>query len=181
MLVALWVQLALGLLFARAGRDRIKADGPSAPPAVLLVLANAAIITLPVALYFYGVQPAWTWHYLVDPAKVPGLAIIPLVVVHGLVVVGGWYLGAALVRADKGRVHLYALGAAALAAVISVAALFPRLTAASSYRGYAAGVVARPMSVELGWAILVAAVATAAAGAYVVVELSRDSRRVRAR
>ena len=101
--------------------------------------------------------------------------------VHGLVVVGGWYLGAALVRADKGRVHLYALGAAALAAVISVAALFPRLTAASSYRGYAAGVVARPMSVELGWAILVAAVATAAAGAYVVVELSRDSRRVRAR
>ena len=52
MLVALWVQLALGLLFARAGRDRIKADGPSAPPAVLLVLANAAIITLPVALYF---------------------------------------------------------------------------------------------------------------------------------
>ena len=118
----------------------------------------------------------------ISPAtKVPALAIIPLVVAHALVVVGGWYLGAALVRADKGRVLLYALGAAALGAVISVATLFPRLTAASSYRGYAAGVVARLMSVELGWAILVSAVATAAAGGYVVFELSRDSRRVRAR
>ena len=181
MLVALFVQLALGLVFARAGRDRIKADGPSAAPAVLLVLTNAAVITVPVALYFYGVQPAWTWHYLVDPAKVPGLAIVPLVVAHGLVVVGGWYLGASLIRADRARVLLYAIAGAATAALVAAAILFPRLTAASSYRGYQAGVAVRLMSVELGWAILVASLATAVAGGYVVIELSRDSRRVRSR
>ncbi|MBK9037376.1 MAG: hypothetical protein IPL61_40065 [Myxococcales bacterium] len=181
MLVALLVQLALGLVYARVGRDRIRADGPSAPPAILLVLANAAIITVPIALYFYVVHPAWTAHYLVDPAKVPGLAVVPLVVCHGLVVIGGWYLGAALVRADRARTHLYGTIGVAVAAAVAVAALFPRLVAASSYQAYQDGVVGRLMSVELGWAILVSSVATAAAAVYVAIELSRDSRRVRSR
>lgn len=181
MIVALFVQLALGLVFARMGRDRIRADGPTASPAILLVLANAAIITAPIALYFYAVQPAWTWHYLVDPAKVPGLAVLPLVVLHAAVVVGGWYLGAALVRADRARELLYATVASAVGAAIAVAVLFPRLVAASSYPRYHAGFAGRLMSVELGWAILVSAAATVATGGYVMVELARDGRRVRAR
>jgi hypothetical protein len=80
MLVAILVELGLALAFALVARDRIRADGPSAPPAFLLVAAHAAVVTLPVAFYFYAVQPAWTWHYLIDPAKVPALAILPLVV-----------------------------------------------------------------------------------------------------
>ena len=89
MLIAIFAELALGLAFAVAGRDRVRADGPSTSPAILLVLAHAGIITAPIALYFYVAHPAWTWHYLADPAKVPGLAILPLVIGHGLVVVGG--------------------------------------------------------------------------------------------
>lgn len=181
MLVAILVELGLALAFALVARDRIRADGPSAPPAFLLVAAHAAVVTLPVAFYFYAVQPAWTWHYLIDPAKVPALAILPLVVAHGLVVVGGWYLGAHLVRSERRRLHLYLLGAVGLAVVVAVAILFPRLTAASTYRGYQVGAIGRPMSVELGWAVLVATVATIAAAAYVGFELARDGRRVRAR
>lgn len=181
MLVAVLVQLALGLAFAVAGRERLRADGPSSSPAILLVLANAGIIALPIALYFYLAQPAWTWHYLADPAKVPGLAILPLVIGHGLVVVGGWYLGGALVRADRGRALLYGLGATVVAAAVAVGVLFPRLVTASTYAGYKAGASGRLMAVDLGWAILVSSAATAIAGAYVFIELSRDSRRVRAR
>ncbi|MEZ4404059.1 MAG: hypothetical protein R3B06_28820 [Kofleriaceae bacterium] len=181
MLVAALVQFTLGLAFALVARDRIRADGRSAPPAILLVLAHAAVITLPVALYFYVVHPAWTWHYLVDPARVPTLAVVPMTVLHGLVVVGGWYLGAALERRDRHRALRYAVGAGALAAVVAAALLFPRLTTASTYRGYHAGAVGKLMSVELGWAILVAALATIVAGGYVAFELARDSRRVRTR
>lgn len=181
MLIALLAQLALGLAFAIAGRDRIRADGPSTSPAILLVLAHAAIITAPIALYFYVIQPAWTWHYLADPAKVPGLAILPLVISHGLVVVGGWYLGSTLVRADRQRVLFYGLGGTVAAAALAVPLLFPRLIAATTYAGYHRGARGQLMSVEVGWAILVAAVATAIAGGYVFIELSRDSRRVRSR
>lgn len=181
MLIAVLAQLALGLAFAVAGRDRLRADGPSTAPAILLVLANAGIITVPIALYFYVAQPAWTWHYLADPAKVPGLAVLPLVIGHGLVVVGGWYLGSALVRADRQRVLLYALGGTVAAAAIAGGVLFPRLVAATDFAGYRAGARGQLMNVELGWAILVSAAATAIAGAYVFIELSRDSRRVRSR
>lgn len=181
MLVALFAQLALGLAFAVAGRDRLRADGPTTAPAILLVLAHAGIITVPIALYFYVIQPDWTWHYLADPAKVPGLAVLPLVILHGLVVVGGWYLGSALVRTDRQRILLYTLGGAVAALAISVIALFPRLVAATSYAAYHAGARGRLMSIEVGWAILVASAATAVAGAYVFIELSRDSRRVRSR
>ncbi len=181
MLIAIVAALALGLAYAFAGRDRIRADGPSSSPAILLVLAHAGIITVPIALYFHVAHPAWTWHYLVDPAKIPGLAVLPLVIGHGLVVVGGWYLGAALVRTDRQRILLYALGATVAAAAIAVGVLFPRLIAATSYLGYRGGVHGQLMRVDLGWAILVSSVATATAGAYVFIELSRDSRRVRAR
>lgn len=181
MLIAVLAQLALGLAFAVAGRDRLRADGPSSSPAILLVLAHAGILTVPIAFYFYVVHPDWTWHYLVDPVKVPGLAIVPLVVAHGLVVVGGWYLGALLVRTDRARALLYALAGAAGATAIAFGVLAPRLLAATTYAGYRGGAVGRLMAVELGWAILVSALATAGAGAYVFIELARDSRRVRAR
>lgn len=181
MLVAILVELAVALAFALAARDRIRADGPTAAPAFPLVAAHAGVVTAPIALYFYVVQPAWTWHYLVDPASVPALAVVPLVVGHALVVIGGWYAGAWLVRADRGRLHLYLVFGLGLIAVTAIALLFPRLTAASSYRDYQAGIIGRPMSVELGWAVLVATAATVAAAAYVGFELARDGRRVRAR
>jgi hypothetical protein len=180
-LIAILAQLALGLAFALGARDRLRADGPSSSPAILLVLAHAGILTVPVALYFYVVQPAWTWHYLIDPSKVPSLAVLPLVIAHGLVVVGGWYLGAALVRADRGRLLLYGLAGTVVAAAVAFGLLVPRLLTATTYDGFQRGAVGRIMAVELGWAILVSALATAGAGAYVFIELTRDGRRVRAR
>jgi hypothetical protein len=180
-LIALLAQLAVGLAFALAARDRLRADGPSSSPAILLVLIYAGLITLPIAFYFYLAHAAWTWHYLVDPAKVPGLAVLPLVIGHGLVVVGGWYLGAILLRSETKHMLLYVLGGVIAATAVAIGVLVPRLLAATTYASYKAGVMGRLMSVELGWAVLVSVAATAVAGGYVFVELARDSRRVRAR
>ncbi len=181
MLLAVFLQLATGLAFAFAGRDRIRADGPSAPPAFLLVLLHVGLVTAPVTLYFYAAHAAWAWLYLVDPVRVPGLAVVPLVVVHGLVVVGGWYLGGWLVRGERGNALLYPLLGVMAAFLVGAVVALPRLSSATSYAGHLAGQRGDLMSVELGWALLVSFAASAAAAAYVIVELLRDSRRVRAR
>lgn len=181
MLLAILLQLATGLAFALAGRDRIRADGPFAPPAFLLVLIHVGLVTTPVTLYFYATHAAWAWLYLVDPARVPGLAIVPLVVVHALVVVGGWYLGAWLVRTHRQRVLWWTLAGTSAAFVVGFALAMQRITTAATYAGYLAGASGGLMGVELGWALLVSIAASAVAVAYVVVELLRDSRRVRAR
>lgn len=181
MLLALFLHLALGLGFAFAGRDRIRADGPFAPPAFLLVLIHVGLVTAPVTLYFYAAHADWSWLYVVDPARVPGLAIVPLVVAHALVLVGGWYAGAWLVRTDRKRVLLYVILGVAIAFLIGFVIALGRLTTATTYAGYLAGTSGGLMSVELGWALLVSFAASAAAATYVFIELLRDSRRVRAR
>lgn len=181
MLLALLLQLALGLGFAFAGRDRIRADGPFAPPAFLLVLIHVGLVSAPVTLYFYAAHADWSWLYLVDPERVPGLAIVPLVVGHALVLVGGWYLGSWLVRTDRKRILLYAILGVAAAFLVGFVLALGRLTTATTYAGYLAGAEGELMSVELGWALLVSFAASAAAATYVFIELLRDSRRVRAR
>jgi hypothetical protein len=181
MLLALLLQLALGLGFAFAGRDRIRADGPFAPPAFLLVLIHVGLVTAPVTLYFYAAHADWSWLYLVDPERVPGLAIVPLVVGHALILVGGWYLGSWLVRTDRKRILLYGILGVSAVFLLGFILSLGRLTTATTYAGYLAGAEGGLLGVELGWALLVSFAASAAAATYVFIELLRDSRRVRAR
>lgn len=177
----MFLQLATGLAFALAGRDRIRADGPFAPPAFLLVLIHVGLVTAPVTLYLYAAHADWSFLYLVDPTDVPGLAIVPLVVGHALVIVGGWYLGSWLIRTDRLRVLWYALGGTVTAFVIGFALAWPRLSTATTYKGFGDGAHGGLMSVELGWALLVSVAASASAATYVLIEMMRDSRRVRTR
>ncbi len=98
------VNLLFGIGFALVARDRIRADGPFAAPAFQLVLLHAATIVAPVALYFYAVHPAWSWLYWFDPRKLSGVAVLPLMVGHATLVIGGWYGAAMLLRAGhQGR------------------------------------------------------------------------------
>ena len=181
MIPAVLANLVLGLAFAWAGRDRVRADGPFAAPAFLLVLTHVALVTAPVTLYFYVAHPDWSWLYLVDPARVPGLAIVPLVVGHGLLVAGSWYGGALMIRLDRPRVLVWTIAGVGGAFLLCVGLFLPRLVTATTYAGWRAGATGRLMGVELGWALLVSIAATAGAAGYVIVELLRDSRRVRAR
>ena len=89
--------LGLGLGFALAARGRIRADGAYASPAFAVTLAHVGMVVAPLCLYFYLVQPDWTWLYWVDPARVPTLAVVPLVAGHGGLVLAGWLGGGLLV------------------------------------------------------------------------------------
>ncbi len=169
------------MVFALCARDRIRVDGPFSTPAFLLVLAFTGIVLLPTTCYLYLVHSAWSWLYLVDPAKVPGLAVVPILVIHGGMLIGGWYLGARLLRADKpSAVSYLAIGCAVLFVVL-VAVFHARVGNYGSYEDFRAGRTFGLLEVKLGYVLLTLFMGIGVAAAFVALELVRDSRRVRAR
>jgi len=179
--LGLLFNLSLGLGFSQCARDRIRVDGPFATPAFILLLLFVGLATAPATLYLYLAHPAWSWLYLVDPEHVPGLAVVPVLVAQGGIVVLGWYGGARLIRADKTPVGLYsAVGGLALLAIL-VLVLHARLGAYGSYAAYHEGHAAGLLQVKLGYVLMALALAMIVATGYTGLELLRDSRRVRAR
>ncbi|MBP6631453.1 MAG: hypothetical protein KBG28_26140 [Kofleriaceae bacterium] len=176
------VNLVTGLVFAAIAGDRVRADGPFASPAFPLVALHAGGVVSPLALYMYLAHAEWSWLYLIDPDRVPGLAAIPLMVAHGGLVIVGWYVGAWVQRrAERRRMMRIALGVSAGLLVLVLALTWPRLTSSATFAGYARGATVGLFVVELGYALLVALLALGGSITYVAVELSRDGRRARSR
>ena len=142
---------------------------------------HAGVIVVPIALYFYAAQPAWSWLYAVDPASVTKLAWLPLVVAHGGLVVGGWYLGARLLRSGRTSRVWYCVAALALIMGVAILLCRHRLLASASFAGFHAGLAMGIFKAKLGFAVLVAALSLIGSTAFVLIELAGDSRRVRSR
>jgi hypothetical protein len=173
--------LLFGIGFALIARDRIKPDGPFASPAFQLVVLHASAVVAPIALYFYAVHPAWAWMYWVDPSKLSGVLVLPLMVGHAGLVVGAWYGSSLLIRKGLAGALLYCAGALALVLLVLVVACMNRLATAADYLGYAEHSGRSLFSVRLGWAFVVSLLAMFGSAIYVAIELGRDGRRVRAR
>ena len=170
-----------GIGFALVARDRIRADGPFAAPAFHLVILHAAAVAAPVALYFYAVHPAWSWMYWFDPRKLSGVAVLPLMVGHGLLVIGGWYVASLLLRAGYQGALFYVAGAIALLLMILIVGGMDRLSTAADYLGWEKKKGVSLFAVQLGWAFLVSLLALFSSAVYTAIELGRDGRRVRSR
>jgi hypothetical protein len=173
--------LLFGIGFAVVARDRVKADGPFASPAFPLIVLHAAAVVAPIALYFYAVHPAWAWMYWVDPDKLSGIFVLPLMVGHAALVIGGWYVSSFLIRKGYGAGLLYGAGAIALFMLVLFAVGFARLSTAADYPGYEAKTGVSLFAVKLGWAFVVSLIAMFGSAIYVAIELGRDGRRVRSR
>ena len=159
----------------------MRADGLFAAPAFPLVAIFIAVVLTPIALYLYLAHPAWSWMYLVDPGDVPGLAIVPLLVLHGGFVVAGWYLAARLLRSGRDKQARYGLlGAAAVVLLASLLA-WGRIGHYGSYQDFHGGRALDIFDVKLGYVLVGLALGIGAAAGYVALELARDSRRVRTR
>ncbi|HET7506199.1 MAG TPA: hypothetical protein VFK02_34505 [Kofleriaceae bacterium] len=144
-------------------------------------MLHAAAIVAPVALYFYAVHPAWAWMYWVDPDKLSGIAVLPLMVGHAMLVVGGWYLASLLIRRGYQGALLYVAGAIALILLMLVVAGIQRLTTAADFQGWKTKSGVSLFAVQLGWAFLVSLMALFGSAIYIAIELGRDGRRVRSR
>jgi hypothetical protein len=173
--------LALGLGFAYCARDRVRTDGPFAFPAFPLLAAFTAIVVMPVALYLYLAHPSWSWMYLVDPGSVPGIAVVPMLTLHGGAIFTGWYGGARLLRAGRERLLLYAVVAAPIVLLVTLALAWGRLGRYGSYGEFHDGRALALMEVKLGYVLIGLMIGIAAAAGFTGVELLRDSRRVRTR
>jgi hypothetical protein len=170
-----------GIGFALIARDRIRADGPFSAPAFHLVLLHAAVIVAPVALYFYSVHPAWSWMYWLNPENLSGIFVIPLMVGHAALVIGGWYVASLLIRRGYQGALLYGAGAIALTLLVLVVGGINRLDTASDYVGWQTHKGISLFKVQLGWAFVVSLLALFGSAIYIAIELGRDGRRVRAR
>jgi hypothetical protein len=159
----------------------VRADGPFAAPAFLLVLSFVGVVLLPVTLYLYLAHADWTWMYMVDPADVPGLALVPILVLHGGAVVGGWYLGATLLRTDRQRIMWGMLTGSGVAIVGLVIGLRDRIFTYGTHRDFHAGRALELMDVKLGYVLIALFIGVGGSAGFVAFELYRDSRRVRAR
>jgi hypothetical protein len=176
------VNLLFGIGFALVSRDRIRADGPFSAPAFHLVLLHAAAVVMPVALYFYAVHPAWAWMYWVNPDKVAGVAVLPLMVGHAALVIGGWYGASVLLRRGYQGALLYVMGGIAMILLVLVTLGIGRLSTASDFVGWETGRGGVSLlSVRLGWAFIVSLLALFGSAIYISIELGRDGRRVRSR
>lgn len=175
------VNLLFGIGFALIARDRIRADGPFAAPAFHLVLLHAAAVVAPIALYFYAVHPAWAWMYWVNPEKLAGVAVLPLMVGHAGLVAGGWYVASVMIRRGYQGALLYGGGFVVLVLLILVVGGMNRLGTAADYLGWQVQRGASLFDVQLGWAFAVSLLALFGSAIYIAIELGRDGRRVRAR
>lgn len=145
------------------------------------MLIFLGIVLVPTTLYLYWAHPAWSWLFLVDPGSVPGLAVVPVLVVMGGIFVGGWYLGARLIRLDRGQVAGYAaMGGVALFLLLMLV-LRGRLGMYGSYTDFRADTAAPLLERKLGWVLMALGLGVAVSAGYTAMELLRDSRRVRAR
>ncbi|MDB4963133.1 MAG: hypothetical protein JWP01_3132 [Myxococcales bacterium] len=175
------VNLLFGIGFALLARERIRADGPFAAPAFHLVVLHAGAVVAPVALYFYAVHPAWSWMYWLDPRKLSGIAVLPLMVGHAGLVIGGWYVAALMLRRGHLNTVLYSGGAISLTLLVLVVSGSRRLSTAADYLGWQAKRGVSLFNVQLGWAFVVSLLALFGSAIYIAIELGRDGRRVRSR
>jgi hypothetical protein len=149
-------------------------------PIFVLVLFFLGAVDAPIVLYLHWVHPAWTWHYLFDPASLPQGSALVVVLLQCGALVGAWYLGAHLIRSRSRRAVVIELAAAAALAAASALVLWRRLGAYASFDAFIPGHTTGLMEVKLGYVLIVLVAGLATAAAFVAVELARDARRIRA-
>ncbi|MEO8705591.1 MAG: hypothetical protein ABI867_36510 [Kofleriaceae bacterium] len=145
-------------------------------------MLHAGVVVTPIALYFYAVHPDWAWMYWINPEKVAGVAVLPLMVGHAALVIGGWYGASLLLRRGYQGALLYVAGAIALLLLVLVVGGINRLSTATDYYGWETKRGTTPLfAVRLGWAFVVSLLALFGSAIYIAIELGRDGRRVRSR
>ncbi len=157
------------------------AQGVFAPPASFLLLMYVGMVVAPITLYLYAAHPSWTWMYMLNPTKVPSFSLIPLVALHCTALIVGWYLGGKLVLAQREKIARSIALAGVVISLAGVVLFWGRLGRVGSFEEFSQGRALALMDVKLGYVLVPLAIASTASAIFVIVELLRDSRRLRSR
>jgi hypothetical protein len=157
----------VGLVFAACARVQFANGGSPWGRELAAVISFEAIIVWPVALYFFLVHPAWSWMYLIDPARLPwGISVLVLLG-YVATLLGGYLAGWALVRVHKERALFAALAVLGVGLIVFLIVARGRISHAGTYAEFHAGRALALGEGKLGWAL--AATATGVAIAIVLV------------
>ena len=157
----------VGLVFAACARVQFANGGSPWGRELAAVLSFEAIIVWPVALYFYLVHPAWSWMYLIDPARLPwGISVLVLLA-YVATLLGGYLGGWALIKIQKERLLFAALAVVGVGLIVFLIVARGRVSHAGTYDEYHAGHALNLGEGKLGWAL--AATSTGVAIAIVLV------------
>ncbi len=157
----------VGLVFAACARVQFANGGTPWGRELAAVLSFEGIIVWPTALYFYLVHPAWSWMYLIDPARLPW-GILGLVLLAYVVTLLGGYLGGwALVRVGKEKILFAVLAVVGLGLILFLIIARGRISHTGTFDDFHAGHALALGEGKLGWAL--AATSTGVAIAVVLV------------
>jgi hypothetical protein len=137
-LVAPWVGLVFGVLFAWMAREDLARSerGPLASPAMVLPLAFGFLIHGPVAGYFLAYAPDWSVAYLIDSQRLPSIVDMLALLLTAASPTIGYLLSVYPASRREGAI-LIRWSVPLLVVVVAVTiALGPRLGTEANYAQY---------------------------------------------
>src|SRR5262249_5232624 len=123
----------IGLVFAACARVQFAGGGTPWGRELAAVLSFEGIIIWPVALYFYLVHPAWSWMYLIDPARLPWGIVVLVLLAYVATLLGGYLGGWALLRVRKEKALYAALAVLGVTLIVFLIAARGRISHAGTY------------------------------------------------
>ncbi len=170
----------LGLLFAGCARLQFRDGAPPWGRELLAVGSFELMAMWPAAIYFYVVHPAWSWMYLVDPARFgTGFLILVLAALLATLLAGygtGWWL----IRNKREGILWFALGSTGIVMLLIALLSVARLGGYGSYAEFHAGHTLPITEVKLGWVLLACGLGVLASGGAVGWTLWAHGRRAMA-
>ena len=157
----------VGLVFAACARVQFAQGGSPWGRELAAVLSFEGIIVWPTALYFYLVHPAWSWMYLIDPARLPWGIVVLVLLAYVATLLGGYLGGWALVRVRKEKILFAALAVVGVGLVVFLIMARGRISHTGTFDDFHAGHALALGEGKLGWAL--AASSTGVAIAVVLV------------
>jgi len=145
---------------------------------LVAVLLYSALIFWPAAAYCYLAHPAWSWMYIVDPASVPALTVVVVLAADLGAILGGFYLGARLLRAQREK-HLYGALAGGAAVTLLMPVIFAgRMFSYGTYQQFHGGRAVALSTVKLGYVLIAVVAGLVSALLFVAWSLHTWGRRV---
>ena len=151
----------VGLVFAACARVQFAGGGTPWGRELAAVLSFEGIIVWPVALYFYLVHPAWSWMYLIDPARLPWGIVVLVLLAYVATLLGGYLGGWALVRVGKEKILFAALAVVGVGLILFLIIARARISHTGTFEEFRAGHALALGEGKLGWALAAAATGVA--------------------
>jgi hypothetical protein len=168
---AFLVAFALGAAFARAAEGEIaRTEGPLvASRPMVIVLAFAGLVLLPVAGYFTAFHGDWAYLYLAPWQSVPSAVDLMLVIAAAACVPGGFVATVTAIRGRRTQAVAALIGAPVAIAIVLALVCAKRLAVSASAAQYAGGFGVEPIAASaLGKGVVWGMIAMAAGVAWAV-------------